>query len=45
VLDAFPPADQPLVEQMVDGAVEAIVRVVKEGISSAMNTTNRRSKT
>ncbi|MGC4069870.1 MAG: aminoacyl-tRNA hydrolase [Polyangiaceae bacterium] len=45
VLDAFPPADQPLVEQMVDGAVEAIGRVIKEGISSAMNTTNRRSKT
>ncbi len=44
VLDGFPPEDLPLVEQMVDGAVEAIVRVVKEGISSAMNVTNRRPK-
>lgn len=44
VLDAFPLADQPLVEQMVDGAVEAIERVVKEGISSAMNVTNRKPK-
>jgi PTH1 family peptidyl-tRNA hydrolase len=44
VLDAFPLADQPLVEQMIDGAVEAIERVVKEGISSAMNVTNRKLK-
>jgi PTH1 family peptidyl-tRNA hydrolase len=44
VLDAFPLADQPLVEQMVDGAVEAIERVVKEGIASAMNVTNRKPK-
>lgn len=44
VLDAFPLADQPLVEQTVDGAVEAIVRVVKEGMSSAMNVTNRKPK-
>jgi PTH1 family peptidyl-tRNA hydrolase len=44
VLDGFPLADQPLVEQMIDGAVEAIERVVKEGISSAMNVTNRKLK-
>jgi PTH1 family peptidyl-tRNA hydrolase len=44
VLDAFPPADLPLVEQMVNGAVEAIVRVIKEGMSSAMNVTNRKPK-
>lgn len=44
VLDGFPPADQALAEQMVDGAVEALVRVIKDGITVAMNQTNRRLK-
>jgi len=44
VLDGFSPADQTLAEQMVDGAVEALVRVIEDGISAAMNQTNRRSK-
>jgi PTH1 family peptidyl-tRNA hydrolase len=44
VLDGFPLADQALAEQMVDGATEALVRVVKDGIAVAMNQTNRRSK-
>jgi peptidyl-tRNA hydrolase, PTH1 family len=44
VLDGFPLADQPLVEQLIDGAVEAIGHVIERGLSSAMNVTNRRPK-
>jgi peptidyl-tRNA hydrolase, PTH1 family len=44
VLNAFPLADQPLVEQLIEGAVEAIGHVIERGLSSAMNVTNRRPK-
>lgn len=44
VLDAFPLADQTLVEQMVEGAATAIVKVVTEGMSAAMNVTNRKPR-
>jgi peptidyl-tRNA hydrolase, PTH1 family len=44
VLNAFPLADQPFVEQLIDGAVEAIGHVIERGLSSAMNVTNRRPK-
>ena len=45
VLDAFALADQPLVDQLIDGAVEAVRHVIERGLSSAMNVTNRKTKT
>lgn len=44
VLDGFSLADQPLVEQLIERAVEAIRHVIERGMSSAMNVTNRKPK-
>jgi PTH1 family peptidyl-tRNA hydrolase len=44
VLDGFPLVDQPLVERMVEGAVQAIRLVIERDLSSAMNVTNRKPK-
>ncbi len=44
VLDGFSLADQPLVESLIDRAVEAIRHVIERGTSSAMNVTNRKPK-
>lgn len=45
VLNAFPSADEPLVEQLMGRAVEAIDHLIERGLSSAMNVTNRKPKT
>lgn len=44
VLDGFSLADQPLVELLIDGAVEALRHVIERGMSSAMNVMNRKPK-
>lgn len=44
VLSPFPLADQALVEEMVNKAVEVIGHVIERGVSSAMNVANRKPK-
>lgn len=44
VLQAFPLADRPTLEQVVDRAVEAVVLTLSRGLSAAMNTTNQKPK-
>lgn len=43
VLQGFPPPDQPTVDRLLEGAVDAVELLVKEGLQTAMNRVNRRS--
>jgi PTH1 family peptidyl-tRNA hydrolase len=45
VLQAVPPADQPVLETLISNAVQALEMVIRVGLDQAMNSTNRRSKT
>jgi len=44
VLQAVPPADQPLFETMISTAVQAIEMLLQQGMDQAMNSINRKLK-
>jgi PTH1 family peptidyl-tRNA hydrolase len=44
VLDSFPLADRPQLEELVEACCKTLDYVVKDGLSAAMNRANRRKK-
>ncbi len=44
VLESFPLADRPQLDELVESSSQVIEQVVKDGLSAAMNRVNRRKK-
>ncbi len=44
VLEGFPPADLPRVEELIDESSKVLDQVINNGLSTAMNVSNRKKK-